>query len=192
MITDATLSKTNLLPLIESHLAKAGLKMDVFDGVEPEPSIQTVKAGAELVRESGPDWIIGMGGGSMGHALGATFHIPHGRAVALFLPYAIEFAAMSTPERFDELATTLGFSNGGTGKAAFSMAQKVRNLSQKIGSPTSIGEAGVRREDYELQMDKLMDDAFNDTQMVTAPRAPTYDDLRQIFLYAYDGRSIDF
>jgi alcohol dehydrogenase class IV len=64
VITDAVLSKTNLLPLIEGHLTKAGLKKDVFGGVEPEPSIQTVKAGAEVVRKSGPDWIVGMGGGS--------------------------------------------------------------------------------------------------------------------------------
>src|SRR5512137_1545458 len=64
VVTDAVLSKTNLLPLVEGHLAKAGLKMDVFDGVEPDPSVQTVKAGAELVRKSNPDWIVGMGGGS--------------------------------------------------------------------------------------------------------------------------------
>ena len=359
VVTDATLSKTNLLPLIGGHLAKAGLKMDVFDGVEPDPSVQTVKTGAELVRKSNPDWIVGMGGGSamdvakaiwvlyerpdlepadinpfihlglrkkarlvtipttsgtgaevtwimvltdteqkrkmglgnrenvadiaivdpemakgmppkltadtgmdalthavegytcnwhsdltdglcmkaarqvfeflpravadgsdmearermhnaatcaglgfgnsmaslahaMGHALGAVFHIPHGRAVSLFLPYTVEFAAMTIPERYAELAATLGFAKEKPGEAALSMAEKVRNLGQKIGNPTSVSEAGVRRQDYEMQMDKLMDDAFNDTQMVTAPRAPTYEDLRQIYLYAYDGRSIDF
>ena len=99
---------------------------------------------------------------------------------------------MTAPERYAELATTLGFSSGTAEKAAFSMAQRVRALGQKIGNPTSVSEAGVRRQDYEMQMDKLMDDAFNDTQMVTAPRAPTYEELRQLFLYAYDGRSIDF
>ena len=359
VVTDAFLSKTDLLPLVGGRLAKAGLKMDVFDGVEPDPSVQTVKTGAELVRKSNPDWIVGMGGGSamdvakaiwvlyerpdlepadinpfihlglrkkarlvtipttsgtgaevtwimvltdteqkrkmglgnrenvadiaivdpemakgmppkltadtgmdalthavegytcnwhsdltdglcikaarqvfeflpravadgsdmearermhnaatcaglgfgnsmaslahaMGHALGAVFHLPHGRAVALFLPYAIEFAAMTTPERYAELATSLGFSNGTAAKAAFSMAQQVRTLGQKIGNPTSVSETGVRRQDYEIQIDKLMDDAFNDTQMVTAPRAPTYEELRRIYLYAYDGRSIDF
>ncbi len=64
VVTDATLSKTNPLPLIEGHLTKAGLERDVFDGVEPEPSIQTARAGAKVVRKSGPDWIAGMGGGS--------------------------------------------------------------------------------------------------------------------------------
>ena len=28
----------------------------------------------------------------LGHALGGVFHVPHGRAVALFLPYAIEYS----------------------------------------------------------------------------------------------------
>lgn len=359
IVTDATLSRTNLLPVIKGHLDKAGLKTDVFDGVEPEPSVQTVKLGAELVRKSEPDWIIGLGGGSamdaakaiwvlyerpdlepvdinpfihiglrkkarlvtipttsgtgaevtwimvltdneqkrkmglgnrenvadiaivdpemakgmppqltadtgmdalthaiegytcswhtditdglcikaarqvfdflpravangsdmearermhnaatcaglgfgnsmasvahaMGHTLGAVFHIPHGRAVSLFLPYTIEFAARGTPERFAELASILGFSGEATEEGARSMAEHVRTLGRKIGNPTSITEARVERQDYETQLDKLVDDAFNDTQMVTAPRSPTYEELRQIFLYAYEGRSVDF
>jgi Alcohol dehydrogenase, class IV len=37
---------------------------------------------------------------AMGHTLGATFHIPHGRAVGIYLPYTIEFCAREAPERF--------------------------------------------------------------------------------------------
>ncbi len=45
----------------------------------------------------------------MGHALGGVFHVPHGRAVALFLPYTIEFTARRRLLRYQELAQFLEF-----------------------------------------------------------------------------------
>ena len=48
------------------------------------------------------------------------------------------------------------------------------------------------REEYETQLEKLIEDAFNDTQILTAVRSPAYDELRQLFLYAFEGRRVDF
>ena len=129
---------------------------------------------------------------AMGHALGAVFHLPHGRAVALFLPYTIEFAARQAPERFGELATLVGCPPGTAEEGARALAARIRELIRRVGNPTSVAEAGVARAAYQAQLDKLVDDSFNDTQMVTAVRAPSYDELRQLFIYAYDGREVDF
>lgn len=129
---------------------------------------------------------------AMGHVLGAVFHVHHGRAVVLFLPYTIEFAASEEPERFAELASFIGCSNEGGDKAARSLAAHIRDLCRQVGNPTSVAEVGIERAAYEAQMDKLVDDAFNDTQIITAVRTPSYEELRQLFLYAYDGRSVDF
>ncbi|MDM7999995.1 MAG: iron-containing alcohol dehydrogenase, partial [Dehalococcoidia bacterium] len=129
---------------------------------------------------------------AMGHTLGSIFHVPHGRAVGLFLPYTIEFFSPQAPERFAELATIAGFPNDGGEKAAREFAGHIRELCRQIGSPTSVAEAGISRKDYEAQLDKLVDDALNDTQMITAVRAPSTEETRQLFLYAYDGRPVDF
>ncbi|TEU04032.1 MAG: iron-containing alcohol dehydrogenase [Dehalococcoidia bacterium] len=129
---------------------------------------------------------------AMGHTLGAVFHVPHGRAVALFLPYTIEFGAGEEPERFAEMAAFIGCSNEGGKKAAQALAGFIRDLCQKVGNPTKVVEAGIEREAYEAQVDKMVDDAFNDTQIITAVRSPSYEQLRQLFLYAYDGQPIDF
>jgi hypothetical protein len=51
---------------------------------------------------------------------------------------------------------------------------------------------GIERKAYEAQLEKMVDDAFNDTQIITAVRAPSYEELSKLFLYAYDGRSVDF
>lgn len=45
-----------------AYLKEAGLEAVVFDGVEPDPSVDTVLKGAEMFREFNPDWIIGLGG----------------------------------------------------------------------------------------------------------------------------------
>jgi alcohol dehydrogenase class IV len=129
---------------------------------------------------------------AMGHCLGSAFHVPHGRAVGLFLPYTIEFSSPQAPERFAELAAFAGFPNGGGEKGAREFAQHIRDLCRQVGNPTSMSEAGIGRKDFEGQLDKMVDDAFNDTQMVTAVRAPSVEEARQIFLYAYEGRAIDF
>jgi alcohol dehydrogenase class IV len=129
---------------------------------------------------------------AMGHTLGSAFHIPHGRAVALFLPYTIEFFSSQAPERFAELAAFAGFPNDGGEQAAREFAQHIRGLCRQIGNPTTVSEAGIGRKDYEAQLDKLVDDALNDTQMITALRAPSFEETRKLFVYAYEGKTIDF
>jgi len=129
---------------------------------------------------------------AMGHVLGAVFHIPHGRAVSLFLPYTIEFITRDAPDRFAALAALLGVTAAEGEPGARALAHRIRDLIREIGNPTSVAEAGVEREAYEAQLDKLVDDAFNDTQMVTVARPPSYDELRQLFVYAYEGREVNF
>ncbi len=129
---------------------------------------------------------------AMGHVLGALFHVPHGRAVGLFLPYTIEFAAREAPERFAQMAAFTACSDKGGEKAARKVAEAVRDLCHKLGSPVSIAEAGLKRDAFEARLDKMVDDAFNDTQIVTAVRTPSFDELRQLFVYAYNGKSVDF
>ena len=358
LVTDATLVELGLAGRVQGRLEGRGLEVRVFDGVEPDPSMETVRRGAALALDYGPDWIVGLGGGSaldaakaiwvlyerpdlepaainpfirlglrqkarlitipttsgtgaevtwgivltdteaqrkiglgnreivadlaivdpalvaglpadvtsdtgldaltqavegytctwhndltdglclhalrlvmeylpraaegtdgearermhnaatcaglgfgnamasvahaMGHTLGAVFHVPHGRAVALFLPYTIEFAARETPERFADLAALVGCSEAGGEAGARALAARIRELCREVGNPVSVAEAGIERAAFEAALDKLVDDAFNDTQMVTAVRAPSYDELRRLYVYAFEGRPVDF
>ena len=47
-----------------AYLNEAGIETKLFENVEPDPSVETVMKGAEMMREFEPDWIISMGGGS--------------------------------------------------------------------------------------------------------------------------------
>jgi alcohol dehydrogenase class IV len=129
---------------------------------------------------------------AMGHVLGSVFHIHHGRAVGICLPYTVEYSAREAPGRYAELVARLGCAQEEDEDPGGVLARTVRDLCRQIGSPISVAEAGVESAAYQDQLDKMVDDAFNDTQMVTTARAPSYDELRQLFLYAYEGRPVDF
>lgn len=47
-----------------SYLEEAGMEVKLYEGIEPDPSVETVMKGAAAMLEFEPDWIIAMGGGS--------------------------------------------------------------------------------------------------------------------------------
>ena len=47
-----------------AYLEESGIEVKLFENVEPDPSVDTVFKGAEMMREFEPDLIISMGGGS--------------------------------------------------------------------------------------------------------------------------------
>jgi len=128
---------------------------------------------------------------AMGHTLGSIFHLPHGRAVGLLLPYTIEFTANTAPSRIKTLAEVLGVQHP-EGKAGEALASRIRDLSRVIGLPGSIAETGIKESEFTSKLEKLVDDAFNDTQMITAARTPSFQELEQLFSYVYHGQPIDF
>ena len=46
------------------YLKEAGMEVELFEGIEPDPSVETVMKGADAMLAFQPDWIIAMGGGS--------------------------------------------------------------------------------------------------------------------------------
>ncbi|NUQ37786.1 MAG: iron-containing alcohol dehydrogenase [Caldilineales bacterium] len=64
IVTDPVLHRLGYTERIAARLAEAGIAVASFTEVEPEPSLQTVRRGAEQMRGFQPDWIIGLGGGS--------------------------------------------------------------------------------------------------------------------------------
>ncbi len=129
---------------------------------------------------------------ALGHALGAKFHIPHGRAVSLFLPHTLEFITPVAAERAAALARALRLPGESDEVLAQNLASKIRHLREQLEEPESIAAMGIGEAEYMASLDVLIDNAFNDTSMLTTPRMPDYDELRDILLYAYQGKPIDF
>ena len=60
----SSMKKFGFLEQAAELLKKAGMETIVIDGVEPNPSVETVKRGAKEMEAFGPDWIVAIGGGS--------------------------------------------------------------------------------------------------------------------------------
>lgn len=128
----------------------------------------------------------------MGHALGGALHIPHGCAVSLFLPYSIEYCAQGEGTRYASMARFLGLPAGNEKEASASLVEAIRKLEREIGQPLTLSEAGIDRASFERELDHLISNAMNDTQTIMAVRIPEEDDLRRLFICAFDGKKVDF
>lgn len=64
IVTDAILNKIGLVSKVEQLLVAAGLEIIVFDETKPNPTIENVDKGLSLLKTSGCDCVISLGGGS--------------------------------------------------------------------------------------------------------------------------------
>ncbi|MCJ7807955.1 MAG: iron-containing alcohol dehydrogenase, partial [Dehalococcoidia bacterium] len=64
IVTDGMMVKLGLVDKVKAHLDIAGIEVHVFDEIEPDPSVHTVRRGAQVALDFAPDWIVGLGGGS--------------------------------------------------------------------------------------------------------------------------------
>jgi alcohol dehydrogenase class IV len=130
---------------------------------------------------------------ALGHALGAVFHLPHGRCVGLFLPYTIEFVATGGASRYADIAHLLRLAcDDGEAASAAALAGAIRDLMRQIGQPVSIAEMGVSRADFDAALERLCDFSEMDTQIVISARIPEREELVKLYQYAYEGRSVEF
>jgi alcohol dehydrogenase class IV len=127
-----------------------------------------------------------------GHSLGALFHVPHGRAVGLFLPYTIEFIGEAREELWAEIAYAIKLEIPKGGKAATVLAQAVRGLGHDINQPLSIKETGIPLDSFNKAMDKLIDNVMADGTLIVSARIPSAAETEKFFGYTYEGKSIDF
>jgi len=129
---------------------------------------------------------------AMGHAIGAVHGLPHGRAVGICLPVTLEFVGSEAPERLGRLARLVGLTSSAGNAAARVLPEAIRNLAGEIGSPESLSSAGVSSDAFERSLERIVAIAENDTQIITAARSPSAEELKLLFERAFDGRPVDF
>ena len=91
------------------YLKEAGMEVELFEGVEPDPSVETVMRGAEAMRKFEPDWIVAIGGGSpidAAKAMWAFYEYPEVTFEALCIPF--NFPELRTKAKFCAISSTSG------------------------------------------------------------------------------------
>lgn len=132
----------------------------------------------------------------MAHALGAHFHIPHGKANAMVLPYVMSFncgcqdGLRDTAKRYARLARACWLDSGSVRESAFQMIRSTKGLISNLGFPACIKDMGIKEKDYKAQIPSMAAAALADRCTATNPRVPTQADIEEIYVEAYIGRTI--
>ena len=59
-----SMKRFGFLDRAKKYLEEAGMEVALFEGIESDPSVDTVMKGAAVMQDFGPDWIVAIGGGS--------------------------------------------------------------------------------------------------------------------------------
>ncbi|HSV86285.1 MAG TPA: iron-containing alcohol dehydrogenase [Levilinea sp.] len=130
----------------------------------------------------------------MGHSLGAVFHLPHGRCVALALPYTIEYCMGGEPgsTRYLELARFIGLPVAEERQAGFALAEAIRRLQAEVHQPLTLAACGVSQHAFEQNLELLVQNALTDSQTIMSTRIPEWEDLERLFNACWSGKTINY
>ncbi|MCI5741470.1 MAG: iron-containing alcohol dehydrogenase [Lachnospiraceae bacterium] len=109
VVGGGSMKRFGFLDKAVNYLKEAGMEVELFENVEPDPSVDTVMRGAEKMREFQPDWIVAMGGGSpidAAKAMWAFYEYPETTFEDLITPF--NFPTLRQKAHFCAIPSTSG------------------------------------------------------------------------------------
>lgn len=109
VVGGGSMKRFGFLDKVVSYLQEAGMEVKLFEGVEPDPSVDTVMKGAAAMTEFGPDWIVSIGGGSpidAAKAMWTFYEYPDVTFEDLCIPF--NFPTLRTKAKFCAIPSTSG------------------------------------------------------------------------------------
>jgi len=109
VVGGGSMKRQGFLDKAVNYLKEGGMEVELIEGVEPDPSVETVMRGAKVMQEFQPDWIVSMGGGSpidAAKAMWAFYEYPETKFEDLIVPFG--FPELRQKARFAAIPTTSG------------------------------------------------------------------------------------
>ena len=125
VVVGGSMKRFGFLDQAVSYLKEAGMEVKLFEGVEADPSVETVMRGAAVMREFQPDWIVAMGGGSpidAAKTMWVFYEYPDTTFEALITPFS--FPTLRTKAKFCAIPSTSGTATEVTAFAVITDYQK--------------------------------------------------------------------
>lgn len=141
---------------------------------------------------------------SMAHKLGAFHHLPHGVANALMIDEVLRFNASETPAkmgtfpqydhphtlaRYAEVADYLGFGGKNDTEKLNNLIKGIDELKAKVGIKPTIKDYNIDEKDFLDRLDAMVEQAFDDQCTGANPRYPLMEEIKQMYLNAYYGKT---
>ena len=142
---------------------------------------------------------------AMAHVIGSTFHLVHGRTNATLLAHVIryngkvptkltswpKYESYVAPERFQQIAQSLGLPAATPAEGVESYALAIESLRSKVGIPASFAAQGVDELEFIGRLDEVAMGAYEDQCAPANPRMPMLADMKDLMTAAYYGTSIE-
>ena len=109
VVGGGSMKRQGFLDRAVNYLKEGGMEVQLIEGVEPDPSVETVMRGAKVMQEFQPDWIVAMGGGSpidAAKAMWAFYEYPDTKFEDLITPFG--FPELRQKARFAAIPSTSG------------------------------------------------------------------------------------
>jgi len=129
---------------------------------------------------------------STAHAIGAHYHIPHGKACAIMMPYVIRFNSknQNAAINYARISRLIKMDTAGMSQSVLNLIETIFKFNKELGIPTTLKEAGVGLEDFKEDLDAMVESAMNDTCTKTNPRVCSKEEMRKLFIDAYFGDKV--
>ena len=139
---------------------------------------------------------------SMAHKLGAMFNIPHGMANALLINQVVKFNATDKPTKqaafpqykfpnakakYGQIADELGLGGKNDDEKVQRLQEALIQMKKDLGLPMSIKEFGIPEDEFMAKLDEMVELAFDDQCTGANPRYPLMQEIKQMYIDAYNG-----
>jgi alcohol dehydrogenase class IV len=129
---------------------------------------------------------------SMAHKTGAMYHIPHGCANAIYLPYVVQFNAKAAGGRYADIARAIGLKGESTEDLVDSYCGLLQDMNRKMDIPLSLKEFGVPEADFKKNNKMISERAIGDACTGSNPRPIDPEQMEKLFEASYYGQKVRF
>ena len=129
---------------------------------------------------------------SMAHKVGAVFHIPHGCANAIFLPYVIKYNRKACEDRYANIARHIGLKGESERELTDALIDLINKFNKELNIPSSMKEYGIEEDDFKANLKFIAHNAVLDPCTGSNPRDIDDETMEILYTCAYYGSDVDF
>ena len=129
---------------------------------------------------------------SMAHKVGAVFHIPHGCANAIFLPYVIKYNRKACEDRYAQIARHIGLKGESERELTDAIIDLINKFNKELNIPSSMKEYGIEEDDFKANLKFIAHNAVLDPCTGSNTREIDDETMEKLYTCAYYGSDVDF
>ncbi|WP_415298953.1 iron-containing alcohol dehydrogenase [Clostridium perfringens] len=129
---------------------------------------------------------------SMAHKVGAVFHIPHGCANAIFLPYVIKYNRKACEDRYAQIARHIGLKGESERELTDALIDLINKFNKELNIPSSMKEYGIEENDFKANLKFIAHNAVLDPCTGSNPREIDDETMEKLYTCAYYGSDVEF